>query len=246
MSYSDHIWLCFADLTRLRSLTTLAALTDALVSDGFRLALFDTELGTDVDREFHLWFTHHYNPADPEYQALSPERQRQLEQAGVTPLLEQAIRDFTAHRLKQLSFHVLGVSPKTAELHFYISVLSDVEETDAGIEHAVVEGRASGSYWFERLPDLLYTTLHPDFEYLCTDYDALFGSTELRQGTLPYLYVDNYFGPSLVARLGREQLLTTPGASVRELSDGGIFVRIERDVEAACQHLGLISQADAR
>jgi hypothetical protein len=247
MRYFDNIQMCFADLRRLRSPTALAALTDALIGDGFRLALFDTGLGTGADHEFQLWFAHHYNPADPEYQALSPEQQRQLMQPGMTPILEQAIRDFTANRIKELAIQALGVTSKTAELHFSMSVLSDIEETDAGIEHPVATRHESGeSYWFERLPELLYTTLHPDFEYLRTEYDAVFGSNDLQQGALPYLYVDNYFGSALAAQIGRERLLTTPGASIRKLSDGGIFVRIERDVAAACRHLGLISHADAR
>lgn len=246
MSYSDRIQLCFVDHTQLHSPTLLAALTNALIHDGFRLALFDTNQGS-TDQESHLWHAHLYNHANPDYQALPPERKFQLEQSGMTPLLQQALQDFASNKLSELSIEALGVSPETAELRFYISVLNDIEETNAGALHPIVSrNERTTSYWFKRLPNLLYSVLHPDYAYLLTSYDQVFFSSDIQQGKLPYLYVDNYFGPALVAKIGREQLRTTPSAIVRELSDGGLFVRIERDIKAACQHLGLISQADAK
>lgn len=244
----NHIQLCFFDHTRLRSREVLDALTSALMRAGFRLALLSTESEWGTDPEFGLWFAHQFNQADPDYQKLSAERKRELEQPGITPRLGQVLQDFASSKVRELDINALGVLPETAPLDFYLLILSDIEETNAGVLDSVLSFNEDfPTYWFEYLPVLLYNALHPDFVYLHTEGDYyIFTSSSLQKGESPCLYVNNYFGPLLVQKIGREQLMTAPGASVRELSDGGLFVKIEQDINAACKHLGLIWNTQAR
>ncbi|GCE13184.1 hypothetical protein [Tengunoibacter tsumagoiensis] len=71
-------------------------------------------------------------------------------------------------------------------------------------------------------------------------------SYHLQLGELPCLYGKNYFGPALVGKIGRERLLTTPGVEIRELGDGGIFLRDKAPEDVMSEHLGLVWQSDAK
>lgn len=89
------------------------------------------------------------------------------------------------------------------------------------------------------LTQALYDTWGP--LYLSPHYvsgEPMHSRAEIEAGNIHLLYRDyNYFGPALVARLGYERLLHTPGVRVTELNDGGIFLG-EGDTEQAATYLG--------
>jgi hypothetical protein len=88
----------------------------------------------------------------------------------------------------------------------------------------------------------MYNICHPLVAYI------KFGQTEphetfeeIQAYQIKYLQPHyNFWGPEIVATMGRERILSAPSCSVKELSDGGILLIPFKKNEVA-QHLGLKS-----
>ncbi len=183
---------------------------------------------------------------------------------GLSPRLDTAVREFAAGTLPIPDFYDKygpydpsedpndNEDPEALEVGIFLTrVDPEVGHVSFGLTCAPSKGWIklhSDSRKFDNDPthprwmhltQALYDTWGP--LYLSPHYNSgepKHSRAEIEAGNIHLLYRDyNYLGPALVARLGHERLLHTPGVRITELNDGGIFLG-RGDTTRAAAYLG--------
>lgn len=168
--------------------------------------------------------------------------------AGITPGLRERVEAYLARREQKLALEAynegdpgleFGVSFSLATEGYFVLFLdeerffSDDEEID--IYYPI---------WLDLLKKV-YACWHPAYvQEGLKDEEGIDRAISLSE-EFHYLYETNIFGPELVAKIGRERLLSAPAWKVEELDDGAILlipsqhfsVDAEANVSAVIQYL---------
>jgi hypothetical protein len=166
---------------------------------------------------------------------------------GISAIMRHSVEDFAAQQRDYLGFFAYSTSATHGldETVRGLSVGFEID-LDEGILNIVTHsgqfsGGSSAAALQHYLHRLTYRVWRPLFA--CALYgppgELRVSREEVLSWHLPYLYRDhNFLGPELVDTLGREQVLSTPGATIEELEDGGVYLQ-PWDEEKVNRHLGL-------
>jgi hypothetical protein len=196
-------------------------------------------LAAGMEQETYLmWDRRLYAAPDADLPSLEP---------GISDPLREQMQLYLAGQHDSVGVFAYSTGPVAFELPAFHFVCAFEEQEEGAIclfttGNGSAWGAAADVVW-DDIARRMYRLWRPLYAY---SYFDLPGEVRLEREDvltlhLPYLHRRmNFLGPELVDALGRERVLTTPGAKIGALDDGGAYLYLwPHDNAQATKHLGL-------
>ncbi|MDQ2715178.1 MAG: hypothetical protein M3Z08_09755, partial [Chloroflexota bacterium] len=145
---------------------------------------------------------------------------------AVSSVLWHDVDAFLQHRSDELSIGVYSTA-RTGGLSSFNCTI-DIAPHDGWIHVSMENLCADLSHYepFLNILRMIYAAWHPIYGYQddVSGGRPLISLVQARALDIEWLYDINLFSPELVAKLGRERVLTTPAWRVQALDDGGVLL----------------------
>ena len=143
----------------------------------------------------------------------------------ISQTLINDVEEFLHDRKKDLDINIYAASKDEERKDFECSFSFYPQE---GVIYATVPDCHEFRYYNEFLEalQLFYDIWHPiyGFKEDGTGDDPYISREEALALNIPWLYELNLFGPEIVAKLGRENVLKSPAWRVHKFDDGGVMI----------------------
>ena len=155
----------------------------------------------------------------------------ELQTPTISPAASAAIQQFDGGQTDKVSLMLLSLATNSPQAGLYFTL--DVDAAEGTLQATTDEqcfihdgqpDSAQYIYWLTVL-QRLYTLWHPILAFTVDDEgDFLTTQAQALQHRPAYLYDVNFFGPEIVASLGRERFVDLPAWQNIALDDGGILL----------------------
>lgn len=242
------------DLDTLYDRNRIQRFLEGLAAKGYYLA-------AEIDWKdvFHVWWQTLYGSredAPPPVEVASHPDPGQIFTPGLSSALQNRGDSYVHEQQDELSVHAYSTKQSGLLKAFEFTLKLEPNSGDIYISvedrHFTLEDRQRGLRTYEHWLEILiyiYYSWHPVYAYSFNWSGEKEDTTREQALALDIhtLYEVNIFGPDIVAKLGRERVLSTPAWRVDPIDDGGVMVVPEAysqpstqyGIERAAQHLGL-------